>query len=64
MKKLLAALLLAALLIPAAAWADCDHDFYMANVTKPSCESEGYYILKCHLCGYQKTEITDSAWGA
>ena len=54
MKKLLAALLLAALLIPAAAWADCDHDFYMANVTKPSCESEGYYILKCHLCGYQK----------
>ena len=63
MKKLLAALLLAALLIPAAAWADCDHDFYMANVTKPSCESEGYYILKCHLCGYQKKEITDSAWG-
>ena len=63
MKKLLVMLLLLALLLPVAALADCDHDFYMANTVKPTCESEGYYILKCHLCGYTKKEITDGAWG-
>lgn len=63
MKKILAVLLLLALLLPVAALADCDHDFYMANVKKPTCESDGYVILKCNLCGYTKKEITDTAWG-
>ena len=39
--------------------ADGEHDFYMADVKYPTCESEGYYILKCHNCGYTKKEITD-----
>lgn len=55
--------LMVLLMAAATAFAACEHDFYMANTSKPTCESDGYYILKCHLCGYTKKEITDTAWG-
>ena len=64
MKKILGLLVLFVLLMTAAtALAECNHDFYMANTAKPTCESDGYYILKCNLCGYTKKEITDKAPG-
>ena len=64
MKKLMLVLMLMLLvLLTTTALADCNHDFYMANTSKPTCESDGYYILKCNLCGYTKKEITDKAWG-
>lgn len=64
MKKTLGRLVLFVLLMTAAtALAECNHDFYMANTAKPTCESDGYYILKCNLCGYTKKEITDKAPG-
>ena len=64
MKKILGLLMLFVLLMTAAtALAECNHDFYMANTAKPTCESDGYYILKCNLCGYTKKEITDKAPG-
>lgn len=61
--RLMVITLLLLTLLPAAALAECEHDFYMANVTKPNCENDGYYILKCNLCGYTKKEITEGAWG-
>ncbi|MBR6569132.1 MAG: peptidoglycan-binding protein [Clostridia bacterium] len=64
MKKILwLFVLLAALMMASTAFAACEHDFYMANISMPSCENDGYYILKCHLCGYTTKEITDYAWG-
>ena len=66
MKKLLhfsMLIIISLMLSIVAAMAECNHDFYMANTTKPTCTSDGYYILKCHNCGYSKKEITDGAWG-
>ena len=63
MKKILIACFLLFVLIGSSALAECNHDFYLASVSKPTGESDGYYILKCNLCGYTKKEISDVAYG-
>ncbi len=35
----------------------------MIDVKMPTCESDGYYLLKCNDCGDTKKEITDKAFG-
>lgn len=64
MKKLLAMLvLLAVLLLAATALAECHHTYDMVDVKKVTCETDGYSILKCNDCGHTVKEITDKAYG-
>ena len=64
MKKLLAMIsLLAVLLLAATALAECHHTYDMVDVKKVTCESDGYYLLKCNDCGHTVKEITDKATG-
>lgn len=65
MKKLLTmlGLLLVLLLTAMCAMAECHHTYDMVDVKMPSCESDGYYLLKCNDCGHTVKEITDRAWG-
>ena len=64
MKKLLTMIaLLAVLLLAATALAECHHTYDMVDVKKVTCESDGYYILKCNDCGHTVKEITDKAYG-
>ena len=64
MKKLLTMLvLLAVLLLTATALAECHHTYDMVDVKKVTCETDGYYLLKCNECGHTVKEITDKAPG-
>lgn len=64
MKKLLTMLvLLSVLLLAATALAECHHTYDMVDVKKVTCESDGYYLLKCNDCGHTVKEITDKAYG-
>ena len=64
MKKLLMMLvLLAMLLLAATALAECHHTYDMVDVKKVTCETDGYYLLKCNDCGHTVKEITDKAYG-
>ena len=64
MKKLLMMLvLLAVLLLATTALAECHHTYDMVDVKKVTCETDGYYILKCNDCGHTVKEITDKAYG-
>lgn len=68
MKKLLAMLvLLAVLLLAATALAECHHTYDMVDVKKVTCETDGYSILKCNDCGHTVKEIANAqavAWQA
>ena len=67
MKKNIAFLLcmvLLLLMLPAFALAgdSCTegiHDLDMVDVKYPTCETDGYMILECRNCNYQKTEIVN-----
>ena len=64
MKRLLPAILvLIVFLLGFAALAACHHTYDMIDVKMPTCESDGYYILKCNSCGETKKEISDKAYG-
>lgn len=65
MKKQLFKIALAAFCLLACftALAACHHTYDMIDVKMPTCESDGYYILKCNDCGDTKKEITDKAFG-
>ena len=39
------------------------HDLYQADVGYVTCETDGYYVLKCNYCDYSETFITEEAWG-
>jgi len=62
MKKIPLALMLLALLT-ATALAECHHTYDMVDMKKVTCESDGYYLLKCNDCGHTVKEITDKAYG-
>jgi len=55
--------LLVLLLTAATALAECHHTYDMVDVKMPTCESDGYYLLKCNSCGHTIKEITDKAYG-
>ena len=40
-----------------------DHDWDQTDVSKPTCTEEGYYVLKCKVCGVTKKETTGPALG-
>ena len=40
-----------------------DHSWNQIEVGMPSCTEEGYYVLKCTVCGTTKKEITGEAYG-
>jgi len=64
MKKILRMMVLLAVLLAAAtALAECHHTYDMVDVKKATCESDGYYLLKCNDCGHTVKEITDKATG-
>ena len=64
MKKILRMIVLLAVLLAAAtALAECHHTYDMVDVKKATCESDGYYLLKCNDCGHTVKEITDKATG-
>lgn len=64
MKKLLTMLvLLSVQLLAATALAECHHTYDMVDVKKVTCETDGYYLLKCNDCGHTVKEITDKAYG-
>ncbi len=64
MKKILLALMLILLvLLSVTAQAECHHTYDMVDVKKATCESDGYYLLKCNDCGHTVKEITDKAYG-
>ena len=64
MKKLLTMLvLLSVLLLATTALAECHHTYDMIDVKKVTCESDGYYLLRCNDCGHTVKEITDKAYG-
>ena len=63
MKKLLTMLVLLAVLLATTALAECHHTYDMVDVKKVTCETDGYYILKCNDCGHTVKEITDKAYG-
>ena len=64
MKRLFPAILVMMIfLFGFAALAACHHTYDMIDVKMPTCESDGYYILKCNSCGDTKKEITDKAYG-
>ena len=64
MKKLLTMLvLLAVLLLATTVLAECHHTYDMVDVKKVTCETDGYYLLKCNDCGHTVKEITDKAYG-
>ncbi len=64
MKKILRIIVLLAVLLAAAtALAECHHTYDMVDVKMTTCESDGYYLLKCNDCGHTVKEITDKAYG-
>ena len=64
MKKILRMMVLLAVLLAAAtAQAECHHTYDMVDVKKATCESDGYYLLKCNDCAHTVKEITDKAYG-
>lgn len=73
MKKIIAicvALALALLQAAALAEVPCpyfeehgDHDWEQGNVQKPTCTTDGFYELKCKVCGIVKQEISEPAMG-
>ena len=64
MKKILRMMVLLAVLLAAAtALAECHHTYDMVDVKKVTCESDGYYLLKCNDCGHTVKEITDKTYG-
>ena len=64
MKRFLPAILvLIVFLFGFAALAACHHTYDMIDVKTPTCESDGYYIIKCNSCGQTEKEITDKAYG-
>ena len=71
MKKILIAMLALALLLgPAAQAGGCSyfdlygvHDWYQSDVSLPTCEADGYYVVTCASCGISETHITDGAYG-
>ena len=64
MKKILRALILILLvLLSVTAQAECHHTYDMVDVKMVTCESDGYYLLKCNDCGHTVKEITDKAYG-
>jgi len=40
-----------------------DHDWYQTGFNYPTCTENGYYVLKCHDCGYSKKESNGKAYG-
>lgn len=40
-----------------------DHDWNQVDAQMPSCTTDGYYVLKCNVCGTTHQEITEGAWG-
>lgn len=40
-----------------------DHDWYQSDVEYATCETDGYYVLKCKECGTEEKYITDTATG-
>ena len=62
MRVLLLCLMLLVLSVTAAL-AECHHTYDMIDVKKVTCESDGYYLLKCNDCGHTVKEITDKAYG-
>lgn len=73
MKRIISMIILAVIVIAAAVPAmagGCDfrdtfgdHDWYQTGFNYPTCTSDGYYVLKCHECGYAKKERNGSAYG-
>lgn len=45
------------------ALAECHHTYDMVDMKKVTCETDGYYLLKCNDCGHTVKEITDKAYG-
>ncbi len=41
----------------------CVHEFEEVSRTAPSCETDGILTSVCTLCGEERSEITESAWG-
>ena len=62
MRVLLFCLMLLVLSVTSAL-AECHHTYDMVDVKKVTCESDGYYLLKCNDCGHTVKEITDKAYG-
>ena len=64
MKKLVfSALVLMFVLSCVSAFAACEHDLYQADFAYPTCETDGYYVIKCTRCDYQEREINGKAYG-
>ena len=64
MKKLVTMLVLLLVLLTATTTlAECHHTYDMVDVKRVTCESDGYYLLKCNDCGHTVKEITDKAYG-
>jgi len=64
MKKTpLALMLILLVLLSVTAQAECHHTYDMVDVKKATCESDGYYLLKCNDCGHTVKDITDKAYG-
>ena len=40
-----------------------DHDWYQSDVSLPTCETDGYFILKCKECGIEEKHLTQTATG-
>ena len=69
-RLLAAAAALAMLQVPAAAEKDCwyydqygVHDFEQTDAGYASCTEDGYYVIECRQCGYNRREITEYAQG-
>lgn len=39
------------------------HVYEQVDAAKPTCKSDGYYLLECTVCGHSQKEITDKAYG-
>ena len=39
------------------------HDYEQVDVRKPTCTQDGYYLLECRICGKNKKETTQAAYG-
>lgn len=54
---------LLALLPATTALAECHRIYDMVDMKKVTCETDGYYLLKCNNCGYTVKKSTDKAHG-
>ena len=69
-RGLICALALCLLLSATAQASGCDyfdlygvHDWYQSDAAYATCETDGYYVLKCSYCGITEKYITDHATG-